>query len=73
MDFENEIRNVIEAILTQDAEKNAAAVSALKNAINQSPYNFHDPNVYDTVLMYPIRQITIWALRIKLVKRLLCI
>lgn len=58
MDFEKEISNVIEAILTQNAEKNAAAVSALKNSINQSPYNFHDPNVYDTVLMYPIRQMT---------------
>ena len=58
MDFEKEISNVIEAILTQNTEKNAAAVSALKNSITQSPYNFHDPNVYDTVLMYPIRQMT---------------
>ena len=57
MDFENEIRNVIEAILTQDAEKNAAAVYALKNSINQSPYDFNDPNVYDTMFVYQIRKI----------------
>ena len=55
--MEKELKNILESILNEDSEKVKKDVKELEEALEQTKYDFHDADVYDTIFVYQIRKI----------------
>ena len=55
--YGKELKNILESILNADSEKVKKDVKELEEALEQTKYDFHDADAYDTIFVYQIRKI----------------
>ena len=55
--MEKELKNILESILNEDSEKVKKDVKELEETLEQTKYDFHDADIYDTIFVYQIRKI----------------